>query len=85
MAKYTRCTLRSKAVEFRQNYSGMIAVGVDGWLVGNYWTAAEAVLAASECVRLAHGCGTRTVTIPARTRRLVDDMETTRENNGEKR
>lgn len=85
MANYTRCTLRSKAVEFRRNYSGMIAVGVDGWLVGNYWTAAEAVLAASESVRVAAGCGDRAPTIPARTRREVDDMETTRETQGERR
>ena len=53
MANYTRCTLHDREVEFKSvPVTGLIAVGVDGRLVGNYENDAEAIVAALEHVRV---------------------------------
>ncbi len=69
----TTCRVRSKTVVFRR-MGCRFEVGVSGWLVGVYDTPAQAVFAAAERVRQQTGYTYRTPTIPARTRRLLDEM-----------
>jgi hypothetical protein len=71
---YTTCVVRGLRVGFDQMHGNRIAVGVSGWLVGHYSSADEALFAAAEEVRMKTGCGHRSPTIPARTRRLVATM-----------
>lgn len=53
MTNYTRCTLIGREVEFKLvPVTGLIAVGVDGRLIGNYESDSEAIVAALEHVRV---------------------------------
>lgn len=75
MKNYTRCTVRGHAVEFKVNAgSGFVSVGVDGWLVGNYATAEQAICQAMETVRMIESELTAP-TMPAKARRAVAELQ----------
>lgn len=76
MKTYTRCTVRGHAVEFKINAgSGFVAVGVDGWLVGNYATAKQAIGQAMEKVRQIEGWLPTAPKMPAKARQAVEELQ----------
>ncbi len=53
---YVSCRISGKVAEFKRvPITGLVAVGIDGRLIGNYDTADAAVFAALEHVRVAKG------------------------------
>lgn len=71
---YTFCEILNHKVEFKTiPTSGYISVGVDGRLVGNFGSDAEAIVAALEHVRLAEGRLDRPM-LPGRVRNELREM-----------
>jgi hypothetical protein len=71
----TSCRVNSLRLQFAKLYGGSINVGIGGWLVGVYDSPNRALREAAEHIRLRSGCGHKTPTIPARTRRQVQEWQ----------
>jgi len=72
---YAQCKIVDHAVEFKRLSSGYISVGVDGTLVGNYASDAEAIVAALEHVRVVEHMLERPL-LPNSVRKTLREMAT---------
>lgn len=69
--RMVECEIEGHVVKVGKLSTGVYTVGVDGTLVGNYWTAGRAVAEAAERVRQLEGWGRATPKMPDDARRKI--------------